>query len=49
MDDDAKRRTVESAPAYEPPRVEVLGTFAELTQARTVLLNTDNPGQRGTR
>jgi hypothetical protein len=34
---------------YEPPRVEDLGTFAELTQARTDLRQTDNPGQRGTR
>jgi hypothetical protein len=49
MDEDLKRQTVEPAPAYEPPRVDVLGTFAELTQQRTVLREQDNPGQRGTR
>jgi len=50
MKDESKREPRSPAPveAYEPPRVEDLGTFAELTQARSVVRNTDNPGQRGT-
>ena len=50
MKDDFKRDANRPAPAapYEPPRVEDLGTFAELTQQRTVTGQTDNPGQRGT-
>jgi hypothetical protein len=49
MDDDRKRQTVQPSAGYEPPRVEVLGTFAELTQMRTVPNVQDNPGQMGTR
>ena len=49
MTQDAKRPSEQVPDTYEPPRVEDLGTFAELTQQRTVLRATDNNGQRGTR
>ena len=48
MTDDAERRSDQPVTAYEPPRVEDLGTFAELTQQRTVLLAQDNSGRNGT-
>jgi hypothetical protein len=48
MKDDAERRIESPVAVYEPPRVEDLGTFAELTQQRTVLLAQDNSGRNGT-
>jgi hypothetical protein len=39
----------ETDDAYEPPRVDDLGSFAELTQHRSIRLVTDDARNFGTR
>ena len=48
MKDDLERRDDPKVVPYEPPRVEDLGTFAELTQQRTTRNAQDNSGRNGT-
>jgi hypothetical protein len=48
MTDDAERRIDKPQSGYEPPRIEDLGTFTELTQQRVTRGAQDNAGRNGT-